>query len=446
MTKDNLLNAKEHILFWKYVIPSVAGMVGMSLYIFADTFFIANGIGASGLTALNISLPIFGLISGVGLLIGVGGATSFSIAKGSKNIKKQNESFTLSFTLTLIIGISLTILGISFAREIAYMLGATETSINMVVTYIRTVFIFFWAFVLNHNISSFVRNDGAPKLAMYAMLISTIANIIFDYIFIFPLNLGIFGAALATGVSPIISLLILSLHIIKKKNTFKFTKVKLSFANLKWILSGGVTSFLTEFSMGLVIFIFNLFIIMYKGDLGVSAYAIITNFNYIAVAIFNGIGQGIQPIISVNYGAKENKRVLNILNLAIITSFVIGIITFLIGLIFPNALVSLFNNDGNLELQNIAVKAVRIYFLAFIFMGINMIMALFLQAITMAKKSAIISFLRGSILVITSLLILSYLFKIIGVWTAVPMAEFLTLLYSLKLYKIFKSKLNLSRC
>lgn len=441
MTSERLLKEKESKIFWKYVLPSVAGMVGMSLYIFADTFFIANGIGPAGLTALNIALPIFGFMSGLGLMIGVGGATTFSIAKGRGNSKKQNTTFTLAFIMSAIIGIIFTLVGVLYAKEIGYMLGATETSIDMVEIYIRTVLMFFWAFMLNNNLSAFIRNDGAPKLAMTAMLISTLSNVILDYIFVFPLKLGIFGAALATGMSPIISLSILSYHFIKKRNSFRFIKVKVSFIRIREVLSGGVTSFLTEISMSIVIFIFNLFIIKFQGDIGVSAYAIITNFAYIAVAIFNGIGQGIQPIISVNYGAMKKERVLNILNLSVKVAFITGMICFICGLVLPEQLVAMFNSEGSIELRNIAVPAVRIYFSAFMFMGVNMIMGLFLQSVSMPSNSAILSMFRGTIFVIIAVFLLSPLLQINGVWLAVPCAEIATLVLSFIFYKKFKASL-----
>ena len=204
--------------FAKYVSLNIIGMMGLSCYILADTFFVAQGIGVNGLSALNLAIPIYSFLHGTGLMIGMGGATRYSISK-------SKETFTQSLYYAFFISCLFLIIGILFSNQLATLLGADSDTLQNANIYLRTILNFAPMFLLNNVIICFVRNDDNPQLSMAAMLIGSFSNIILDYIFIFPCKMGMFGAAFATGIAPVISLMILSLHFIKKKNTFYFKKV-----------------------------------------------------------------------------------------------------------------------------------------------------------------------------------------------------------------------------
>lgn len=430
-TKENLLYENEFKLVLKYIIPSMGGMVGMSLYIFADTFFIANGIGNIGLTALNIALPLFSIFTGTGLLIGIGGATVFSIAKGSGDKEKEESIFYTVIKIGIILSIIYMIVGLLFSRQISSMLGGSDQTIEMVNTYIRAIFMFIWAFILNNIFLAFIRNDGSPKLTMVAMLISTFGNIILGYIFIYFFNWGMWGAAVATGFSPVVSLAILSTHFLKKNNTLKIKKVKSTLSSIKEIIQSGIASFITEMSSGAVIFFFNIVVLQIVGDIGVAAYGIIANVALVAVSIFNGIGQGLQPLISINYGAKKYKRVKNIIKHGISIALGLGVFFYVVTLIFPREITMIFNSENIGELTTLAVNGIKIYFSALVIMGVNMTIAIILQSVSKTKESSIISMSRGFIFVIIGLLILPVIFGLDGVWFTVPLAELITLIVSI---------------
>ena len=429
LEKLELLENDMKHLFFKYLIPSVGGMLGVSLYVLGDTMIVGRGIGSVGLAALNISIPIINVFHGLGLLFGIGASTAISISRGRGNENQVNNIFTIAMVLSLISGIILTLLRVFFIEDISMILGASKDTFHMSKDYLSVLMTFSPMFLLNYTLTVLVRNDGNPNLSMWAMLSGSIVNVILDYVFIFIFGWDMAGAALATCISPMLGLLLLSIHFIKKQNKMKFTRIKLKLSILKRIVSNGFASFIVELSAGLVIFIFNLVIIKLTGDIGVSAYSIIANLSLIATAIFTGIGQAIQPIVSVNFGAKKMSRVYKAGKFAIYTSLVVGVIFYLIGLLFPEFLVSIFSR-GDKELLDITVEGIKIYFLSFIFMGINIVLTSYLQSKEYARASMIMSLLRGFIFTLVYLIMLSNIFGLTGVWMTLPLAELSTIIVS----------------
>ncbi len=443
--KANLLKGDIKRVFLSYLIPSVGGMLGISLYVLGDTLLVGRGLGSSGLAALNISIPIMNIFSGLGFLFGVGGATIVSILKGRGQGKDTNEVFTISFLLSLIFGLIISIVGLINLEKIASFMGAESGKIlKMSMNYLRVLLIGSVFFIINSCMIIFIRNDGAPKLVMIAMLSSSISNVILDYIFIFVFKMGMKGAGIATVISPIMSLAILSSHFIKRQNTIKFTKVKMNFKLLKRISLNGIPSFIIESMLGIVIFIFNIAILKIKGNIGVSAYSIVANLSLFCAAVFNGIGQAIQPIISINYGAKKYKRVKETVRLGIYSSLGIGMFFFFLGLVFPRQLTNIFINEVNPELIALSIKGIRLYFISFIFMGLNTVLVSYLQSMEYSKASISISIVRGLVFVILGIVILPKFLGINGVWLTIPLAEIMTLIFMVLFYPKCKKAIGYS--
>lgn len=441
----DLLNDDIKKVFLKYLLPSVGGMLGISLYVLGDTLLVGRGLGSSGLAALNISIPILNIFSGLGLLLGVGGATMVSILRGQGKGKDTNEIFTLSFIISLTMGLVITILGLMYLEEFAMFMGASKGKIlDMSTEYLRLLIMASMFFVINSFLIIFIRNDNAPKLVMIAMLTSSIANVILDYVFIFIFDLGMMGAGLATALSPIISLSILSTHFIKRRNTIGFGKINFKIQSLKRIFLNGIPSFVIETMAGIVIFIFNIAILRIKGNVGVSAYSIVANLALFCGAIFNGIGQAIQPIVSINYGARKYERVREVVRLAIYTSLGIGVLFFLIGLGFPRQLTNIFINEVNPELISLSITGIRLYFISFIFMGLNTVMVSYLQSMEYSRASISISIGRGFVFVLLGITTLPMLFGINGVWITIPLAEIMTLIYTIGFSKSSREILGYS--
>ena len=425
-------------LFIKYVSLNVLGMIGLSCYILADTFFVARGIGSDGLTALNIAIPIFNFVNGLGLMLGMGSATKYAILKAQNKNNEANIVFTNSLIYILIISVLFIAVSIFFTSHIAYILGARDNIHTMTNIYIKMILLFSPMFMLNNVLLGFVRNDNHPRLAMIAMLMGSLFNIVFDYIFIFPFNMGIFGAVLATVFSPIVSILILSTLFIKKKNSFFIVKPNISFRKFFEISSLGVSFLITEISSGFVILAFNIIILNIAGNVGVAAYGITANIALVIIAIFTGMGQGVQPIISINYNNEDNIN--KIYKYAVILSSIISVIVYIITYLFANEITYIFNRDNIEELQRISVNGLRIYFTAFIFVGYNIITCVYFSAKDKAKPAFIISILRGFIFIMPSIFILSSVFNMTGVWLSFPVAEILTSIFSLIFFIMNRNK------
>ncbi|MEG2575189.1 MAG: MATE family efflux transporter [Christensenella sp.] len=429
MENTNVLNQNIYRTFFKYVSLNILSMLGVSLYVLADTFFVANGVGTDGLVALNLALPAYSVINGTGLLIGIGAATLFSIATGKGQRDAGSRIFTQAFVLAAGCGVVLTLIGLFFNRQISVLLGASgDNIIGMTAVYLKMLLLFSCAFIINNLMVAFVRNDGNPRLAMIGMLSSCLFNIVFDYIFVFPMQLGIFGAALATGVSPILSIMILSTHFMGKKSNFKLKRVKFKAREMQKTVLTGVPSFVTEFSSGVIIFMFNAVIMKIAGDAGVAAYGIIANLALVCVAIFTGIGQGVQPVIGVNYGAGRMDNVRRVYLCGAALAILLGALFFITALLFPTQIASAFNSGGNAELATLTSEGIGIYFFGFLFAGVNVVTVSLFASIAHTRQSFLLSLLRGFVLILPLLILLPRVFGITGVWMTSPTAECATFL------------------
>ena len=421
--------------FAKYVSLNILGMIGLSCYILADTFFISKALGANGLAALNFSISIYCIIQGLGLMIGIGGATRYTILRSKNRDKEAKKVFSNALTIGLIVSFILAIIGLIFSRKLSQILGADTDTINMSNVYLKTILCFSPFFISNNILLAFIRNDGDPRLSMTGMIVGSFSNIILDYIFIFPLSMGMFGAAFATCLAPIISIGVLSIHFIKRRNNFKLELIKPNFKIVSKIISLGMSSFITEVSSGVVLMVFNLIILNISGNIGVAAYGIVANISLVIIAIFIGIAQGMQPLVSEGYG-KKNKELMNgVLKYSIILSVFISIVIYIVANIFSKEIVAIFNSENIEELTTLAINGIKIYFVGFIFVGINIISAAFLSGTSNVKPAFMISMLRGFVLLIPIAYILANIYNMNGVWISFVVAELLTFIVSVwKLY------------
>lgn len=302
---------KENTLqeFGRYVSQSVLSQLGVSCYILADTYFISKGVGADGLTALNLAIPVFSVMNGCGFMLGIGSGTKYGIMKGTGNEKRGDVLFTSSLCVVTVLAVIYMLIGLLAADPITAFVGANAEVYDMTRTYLQVILLFSPMFMINNLLGAMIRNDGNTSLAMTAMLSGCLFNIVFDYIFVFPMGLGLFGAVLATAVAPIISILILLQHFVKKKNRFRLIRVRPDVRLVASAAGLGVPSLVTEVSSGLVIAVFNLLILGLAGNVGVAAYGVVANISIVVIAIYNGIAQGVQPLLSREYGRSQEKNV-----------------------------------------------------------------------------------------------------------------------------------------
>ena len=412
-------------VFFKYVSQNILGMIGISLYILADTFFIAQAVGANGITALNLVLPVYSLIFAIGAMIGVGSTIRFTIAKNRAGENPEGY-FGNAIICAAIISTIFIIIGGVMPDKVVEILGGDGEIVEVGASYTRIFMMFAPMFMWNHICNAFVRNDGAPSVAMAATLISSLFNIVFDYVLMFPLNMAMEGAALATALSPVVGILVCGVHFASKKNTVPIKLVKPSFTRLMRSCQVGISAFVGEISSGVITVVFNTIILGIAGNTGVAAYGVVANISLVAVAMFNGVSQGSQPLVSEFYGKGDWRNVRKVLGLAVKTSLVLAVAILAVIYIWTTPIANIFNSEGDMVLQEYAKEGLKLYFIGFLFAGINIVGTGVLSAIESAKWAFIASILRGFVVIILCAFVLSYLLQMTGVWLAFPVAELIT--------------------
>ncbi len=419
------MSGKENTLqeFGKYVSQSVLSQLGVSCYILADTYFISKGVGADGLTALNLAIPVFSVMNGCGFMLGIGSGTKYGIMRGTGNSKRGNVLFTSSLCVVTVLAVIFMLIGLLAADPITTLVGANAEVYDMTKTYLQVILLFSPMFMINSLLGGMIRNDGNTSLAMTAMLSGCLFNIVFDYIFVFPMGLGLFGAVLATAVAPIISIAILLQHFLKKKNQFRLIRVRPEVRLVASAAGLGVPSLVTEVSSGLVIAVFNLLILRLTGNVGVAAYGVVANISIVVIAIYNGIAQGVQPLLSREYGRSQGKNVHKFLGWAMLLTIILAIVIY-VGIYWnADGIAMIFNSGRDVELQRIAVEGLKIYFTACPFVGANILLAIYFAATDQAAPAQMISLLRGLIVIIPLAFVMANVAGLTGVWMTFPLTE-----------------------
>lgn len=431
---------KENTLqeFGKYVSQSVLSQLGVSCYILADTYFISKGVGADGLTALNLAIPVFSVMNGCGFMLGIGSGTKYGIMKGTGNEKRGDVLFTSSLCVVTVLAVIFMLIGLLAADPITVLVGANAEVYDMTRTYLQVILLFSPMFMINNLLGAMIRNDGNTSLAMTAMLSGCLFNIVFDYIFVFPMGLGLFGAVLATAVAPIISILILLQHFVKKKNQFRLIRVRPDVRLVASAAGLGVPSLVTEVSSGLVIAVFNLLILGLAGNVGVAAYGVVANISIVVIAIYNGIAQGVQPLLSREYGRSQEKNVHRFLSWAMMLTVILAMVIY-VGIYWnADVIAMIFNSGRDMDLQRIAVEGLKIYFTACPFVGANILLAIYFAATDQAAPAQMISLLRGLIVIVPLAFIMANVAGLTGVWMTFPLTELVVCVVAYGLYKKMK--------
>ncbi|EFU75837.1 MATE efflux family protein [Lachnoanaerobaculum saburreum DSM 3986] len=409
-----------------YILPNILATTGTSCYVLADTVFISMAEGANGITGLNLVLPVFAITYAIGAMIGIGSATKYTLLKSLGDKKTSDKYFSNSFIWSLLFGLPFLILGIFAPDAVLRILGADEVIEAVTHTYTRIILCFSPFFMLNFTFTAFVRNDNSPRIAMAATLISGIFNIIFDYVLMFPLGMGMAGAALATGISPVVSICICMVHYLSKKNNIRFCLTPPSFKRLLLSFSLGLVAFVGEISNGIITIVFNFILLSLVGNIAVAAYGVIANSALVGVAMLNGVSQGLQPVASETYGKGNKKDLKKIYLYSLSVSMIIaGILVALVTAFAPN-IITAFNNENSDILADYAVTGIRVYFIGFIPAAFNIIMAGFYSATGRGRESSLIAISRGIAAIIVFALILPKIFGIMGVWSSFFAAEMFT--------------------
>lgn len=439
MNKNSHALGHEKIttLLKRLSVPAMMGMMVNALYNFVDTIFLGRFVGVDAIGALAISFPIQMIIMGFGTMIGIGAASAASRALGAKQIEKADHVVGNAFLTIFIIGIFLITIGRHFLEPVLELFGATETLLPLAFEYMNVILfgsIFLTISMVSNNV---IRAEGNAKTAMISMMIGTGFNIILDPIFIELLDFGIQGAAIATVLGQIFAFIYVMNYFYRGKSNFKIMPhhLKPNFEYLKEILTVGFPTFMRQIAGSILAIVVNNSLGFYGGDLAISVYGVINRVIMFILMPMFGIVQGFQPIASFNYGARNLKRVLKVLKVALYSLIIYSTVGILIVQLFPSFIIKLFNNDP--ELVTLGRVALRVVTIMMPLVGIQVIAASLFQAIGKAKPALVVSMSRQTLFLIPLVLILPKLFGLglMGIYIAFPIADILAILLSLYLLK-----------
>lgn len=434
MSKSHDLG-KEKIskLFFSFAIPSTLSMLVVSLYNIADGIFITRGVGSDGVAAVNIGYPIINFTVALSLMFGIGGATLIAFRKN--DVEYQNKCFSHIILLNIIVYIIVATGIFVFTDPLMKTLGANDQLMPMIKGYMYPCTISTFFLMLSMSLNAVVRNDNAPKRAMVSMFIGAALNIVLDYIFIFEFHLGIVGGAVATAISQIISALYLCKHFIGSTFRFKMNWKILDFRLLKRLLSIGFPSFILEFAVAVITILLNIAFMETAGVFGAAAYGIISYSFMFFRMLFTGLSQGIQPIVSYNYGLKKFKRVRKTFLFAHKICFATSIVSLLLVFIFSKNIVSVFTHEPDLIVES--AKGFILYSIAISFLGFNFVNIAYLQAVERPFISNVICMSRSFLFVFIAIMILPKFLGINGIWLSLPFADFITAVLTYPFLKKF---------
>ena len=414
-------------LLVKFSIPAIIGMLVNALYNVVDRMYIGR-LGSIAMTGIGLSLPLMTLLMGFGMLVGIGAGSRKSIRLGEGKKDEAEHILGNAFSLLFLIMTVVMILGLTFKEPLLYLFGASASTIGYANDYL-TIILYGAIFQgIGFGLTGVMRSEGSPQKAMITVLIGAIINIVLDPIFIFTLDMGISGAALATIISQFVSMILVFRHFTSENSKLKLhvKNLKLNTSIILSIVSIGMSPFFMQVAASVVVVIVNNALKATGGDLAISAMTVIN-----AIAIFFlmpifGINQGTQPILGFNYGAKEYKRVKQALKIAITAGTLIALLGFILTHLFAKQLILAFNDEP--ELIALASKGMKIWLMALPFVGAQIISANYFQAVGKAPKAIFLSLLRQVILLIPFLLIFPRIWGLNGVWFAGPTADFISFL------------------
>jgi putative MATE family efflux protein len=423
-------------LLVKYAMPGIIAMTAMSLYNMVDSIFIGHGVGALALSGLTVAKPFMDICAAFGTLVGVGASSLVAIKLGEKDYRSANDILANVILLNILLGSLIMVIGLYWLDPILYAFGASDATIGYARDYMEIIL---WGNILTHiyfGLNSMLRSMGHPRISMYATILAVALNVILDPIFIFVLDMGVKGAALATILSQLISVIVEMIIFLNPKEVIHFHRGiwRLKKDITMRALSIGLAPFLMHMAACFVVIVLNNQLMRYGNDMAIATFGITNRFIFFFVMIVMGIQQGMQPIVGYNYGAQEYGRMLRTFKLAIYSATCVMSVLWLFGEIWPEGFIRLFTHDKALIEQSIVPA--RIMLCVMFAIGFPMVTGNFYTSIGMAPRAIFLSLTRQVIFLIPLILCMPILFNKIGmnpiwgVWWSWPISDTLSVLIS----------------
>ena len=421
-----MYEGKSHTLFARYAVPQMIGLLFNSVYMIVDGVFIGNVLGRDSMAAAAVAVPLIEILIAVSMAVASGAGIMISGQLARQEKDRALQVFDTALLCAAGIGLLVAVLGNLLLDPLAEALGSTPQIHDEATEYIRYIVTFSPFLIFSFLLSGLVRNDGRPKLAMFALAFGSVSNIVLDYVFMCPLNMGIGGAALATAIGPVFSVLILLPHFLLKRGNLYFAPPKLEPNIVRHIFTLGFPSFIMEFTIGIITFVYNVAIVKNGyGEMGLAAYLVMGYLMLIILTLFLGMAEGLQPVFSYFTGAGEAGRSRELRRFATGVFLAAGVLCYGLILLCSRSFFSIFN-PGDTELIAFAAEKSAYYFCGFFLAGYNILMISFWQSTRSTKKALLVSLGRSLIFPPLLILLLPHLFGAGVIWLCHSISEAVT--------------------
>lgn len=429
------MDKKTKSLF-AYILPALGGLFVTYLYNVVDGIFVGQGVGSAALGAVNIAVPFITFVVAIAAMLPMGGATVVAIRMGRGDKDGANYAFMTAFSLTALLSIVLMIVGMVFCQQIADLSGAGNLSEEM--RKMSTEYLFYYSafsvpMLMSACLSVFVRNDGSPALSFAGMCVGAAANIFLDWLFIFPLNMGVTGAAVASGLGQVLSVLVLLSHFVREKGELRIKRFKIDFALIRKICKRGVPEAVTQFTTPVTALCYNLMLARLIGDIGVSTFSVLSFICSLANAILSGVAQGLQPLWGHCYGRQDTEEMKWYCRSGIKINIILSILIYGGLFFFDVPVIRIFNKEA--ALVQTATAALPIFSLSFVPMALNLIFTAFLFSTKRTGAANVIAISRGIVVKAFAIFCIPVIFGSNAIWSAPFVAETVTLVLAVILSK-----------
>ena len=424
--------------FVRFVSATMASLMVFSLYSMVDGLMVSIGVNEYAMSAVNLSLPFPNALFSIAVLFGVGSSTLIAIYIAQDKRHEADTLFSQNFSTLLVIGVLATTLVFVFLESFAILLGADEITLDYVKEYLTGIAPFSVCFLVSYNLEVLVKTDGYPRYALFTVITGCLTNCVLDYVAIFWLNMGVFGAAAATGISQLVTCVLYLIHFFSKKCTFHLRKFRFDPHLYARILPIGLADGVTELCTGLMIFLFNHTVLRCIGTDGVVTYTVIAYVNTVVINLMVGISQGSQPLVSFHYGKGEHDQCQKLLRYGLTTVCIIAPLLFLCVHFFAPQIVSVYLSHASDELVTYSVRAFRHYGISYLLVGFNVVIGGFLTALERPIPAISISVGRGLVLQSAVLLTLAALFGGETLWYTPIISEALCLAMSVIFLRLYQ--------
>lgn len=429
---------------FRFVLPSVLMMLFISIYGVVDGLFVSRFVGKNAFAAINLIMPFPMILGGMGFMIGAGGTALVAKTLGEGDIPRARKIFTMMLWFTLILGATLTAIGVIFIRPIAYALGATDAMIEYCVSYGRIVIIFTASFMVQNLFQNFLVTAERPNIGLISTVAAGLTNMALDALFIVGFNMGVSGAAFATGTSQCVGAIIPLIYFLKDNDSpLRLVRTRLELRPILKACANGSSELMSNISSSVVSIVYNLVLMHYIGEDGVSAYGVLMYVQFIFISMFIGYVIGSAPIVGYNYGANNIGELRNIFKKSVMVMLISGAVMMAASILLAPLLSSIFVGYDE-TLYTLTLKALRLFSFSFLLAGLNIFASSLFTALNNGLISAIISFLRTLVFQLASVILLPLVFESDGIWYSITAAELFAFVISLvfvianaKKYKYF---------